>query len=226
MRKVDLGRLESELRALVSAAADQSIFHEPEFTHTPIILHRLNDIAFSGDGEPTTCPVFADGVELAARVKVELGGECVKLVLITDACYLDRAEVIRGLEVMDRSNGEIWAKLDAGTEEYYRLINRPNFPLAHVMKNITSTARIRPVVIQSLFMRVHDVGPSHDEIIAYCDRLIAVLDAGGRISLVQIYTVARVPAQPYVTPLTNAEVDAIADRVRQCVSVPVDSFYG
>jgi hypothetical protein len=47
---------------------------------------------------------------------------------------------------------------------------------------------------------------------------------GGNIKLVQVYTVARRPAQPYVTPLSDAEVDAIAEVVRK-IPLPVASFY-
>ena len=47
-----------------------------------------------------------------------------KLVLITDAAGLDTAAVQRGLALMDANRGEVWAKLDAGTERYYRAVNR------------------------------------------------------------------------------------------------------
>jgi wyosine [tRNA(Phe)-imidazoG37] synthetase (radical SAM superfamily) len=127
---------------------------------------------------------------------------------------------------MDRNHGEIWAKLDAGTEDYYRLVNRPNYPLPHVIQNITAAARVRPVVIQSLFMRIDGVGPSVGEVSAYVERLGDIRAAGGKIKLVQIYTVARRPAQPNVTPLTEAEVDSIVERVRSEARLPALPFYG
>jgi hypothetical protein len=39
--------------------------------------------------------------------------------------------------------------------------------------------------------------------------------AGGRIKLVQVYTVARGPAETWVAALSNREVDATADQVRR-----------
>ncbi len=52
------------------------------------------------------------------------------------------------------------------------------------------------------------------------------LAAGGRISLVQIYTVARQPAESFVTPLTDSEVDAIAALVAARTGLEVAAFYG
>jgi hypothetical protein len=53
-----------------------------------------------------------------------------------------------------------------------------------------------------------------------------VTAAGGRITLVQVYTVARVPAESWVTPLTDAEVDAIVDLVRLRTGLAAEAFYG
>jgi wyosine [tRNA(Phe)-imidazoG37] synthetase (radical SAM superfamily) len=127
---------------------------------------------------------------------------------------------------MDENNGEIWAKLDAGTEAYYRKVNRPNYPLQHVIDNIIAAARMRPVAIQSLFMRLHDEGPDDAELSAYIDRLNEITGAGGEIGYVQVYTVVRSPAESYVTPLTNDEVDHIAELVRTRTHLRAGTFYG
>jgi len=81
-------------------------------------------------------------------------------------------------------------------------------------------------VIQSLFMRVEGQPPPPAEIDAYCARLNEILGAGGRLSALQVYTIARVPAERYVTPLGDAELDALAARVRARVPVPVEIYYG
>ena len=149
-----------------------------------------------------------------------------KIVLITDACYLTRPEVEAGLKILDANNGEVWAKLDAGTDEYYRRVNRPNYPLKHVIENIIATARVRPVVIQSLFMRLNDEPPDEAELRAFVDRLREITDAGGRIDYVQVYTVARRPAESYVTPLTDEEVDRIVELVGNHAEVRAIAYYG
>ncbi|MCH7527441.1 MAG: radical SAM protein [Planctomycetes bacterium] len=226
---VDLDRLHDELDRMLAAATSGALFAEPEFAHTPAPFRRLTDLAFSGDGEPTTCPVFAEAVAIAAELKHKHAPaparEGTKLILITDACYLTRPKVVAGLKIMDASDGEIWAKLDAGTEAYYQRVNRPNFPLDHVIDNIVQTARARPVTIQSLFMRIEGQPPPEAEIEAYADRLNEIGEAGGRLAMVQICTVARPPAQRYVTSLSDAEVRRIAKRVRDRTALPTEAYY-
>jgi wyosine [tRNA(Phe)-imidazoG37] synthetase (radical SAM superfamily) len=144
----------------------------------------------------------------------------VKIVLITDACYLTKPMVAAALEIMDANRGEVWAKLDAGTEEYYRRVNRPNFPLQHVVDTITAAARFRPVWIQSIWMRLHDEPPEASEVNAFAERLLEITGAGGRIAGVQIYTIARAPTESYVTALGPDELEAIAATVRTRTELP------
>lgn len=226
VREVDVDRLGEELAAMIDDAVSGRLFDDPSFRDVPQRFRRINDIAFSGDGEPTTCKQFLPCIELAARLKREAGLHGAKLVLITDACYLTRPQVEAALRVMDENNGEIWAKLDAGTEPYYQRVNKPNYQLRHVVENIIAAARVRPVVIQSMFMRLEGAGPAEAEIIAFTDRLNEILCAGGQIKLVQVYTVARKPAQSFVTPLADEEVDYIAEAVRRCTGLPAECYYG
>ncbi len=129
-------------------------------------------------------------------------------------------------EIKHASDGEIWAKLDAGTQEYYQLVNRPNFPLSHVLDNILQTAKLRPIVIQALFMRVHDEPPPLTEIEAFCQRLSDITNQGGRIKLVQVYTIARNPAEHCARRLTNDQVDTIAQAVRSRTNLSTVTYYG
>jgi len=226
VREVDPSRIGEELRAILHVARSGELFADSAFSDVPESMRVVCDIAFSGDGEPTTCTCFRECVERVTAIKKESKLDNVKIVLITDACYLTRPEVVAGLAILDQHNGEIWAKLDAGTEEYYQKVNRPNYPLRHVMENIIAAARVRPIVIQSLFMHIDGVGPNAQEIAAYLSRLHDVIAGGGRISLVQVYTVARRPAESSVTPLTNNEVDAITRRVREEAGVRAVAYYG
>lgn len=85
--------------------------------------------------------------------------------------------------------------------------------------------RDRPVRIQSLFMRVEGQPPSEEEIAAYVARLQEITAAGGAIKKVQVYTVARPPAEAFVTPLSPAEVDAISDQVHNATGLPTKAYY-
>lgn len=226
VRQVELTRLDAELRHTLADFLSGELFRRPPFDALPPDLRIVRDIAFSGDGEPTTCKEFPEAVGIAARARQEFKLEQSKLVLITDACYLKRDSVRAALKEFDAANGEIWAKLDAGTEAYYEQVNRPNHPLKHVIDNIVDAARVRPVVIQSLFMRIHGTPPPITEIDAYCDRLHDIVTLGGQIRLVQIYTIARRTTESYATPLSNEELDALAQRIAGQVSLPIARFYG
>ncbi len=223
---VELDALVAELREVLQVVASGEIYETAKFRDTPPPLRRLNDIAFSGDGEPTTYRNFDTIIETCAALKRELGLDDVKMVLITNASMFHRPHVQRGLAILDENHGEIWAKLDAGTAEYFQLIDRTPIPFTRILENITAAARVRPLVIQSLFMRVAGEGPSQEEIAAFCDRLQEIIVAGGLLSLVQIYTVARRPAEGFVTPLDDAQVDAIAQMVQERTGVPAAPFYG
>jgi hypothetical protein len=75
-------------------------------------------------------------------------------------------------------------------------------------------------------MRIRGEGPPAAEIEAYCDRLNEMQQAGARFKLIQVYTVARQPAESFVTPIEDALVDAIRDRVIDRTGIPSESFYG
>jgi wyosine [tRNA(Phe)-imidazoG37] synthetase (radical SAM superfamily) len=223
---VATARLLEELEAMLDLVQTGELYHDPKFADVPEPLRRLNDIAFSGDGEPTTFANIDAVVAAVAAIKQRRGLDTVKLVLITNASMFHRLAVVRALATLDANQGEIWAKLDAGTSEYYHLIDRTPIPFARILRNLQAAAQVRPLVIQSLFMRVNEEGPSPLEIAAFCDRLIELRAGGGAIDRVQVYTIARPPTESYVTPLDPADVDAIAAAVRGHVNVPVEAFYG
>ncbi len=211
---------------MLEAARDGWLYDAPPFDVLPSADRVIRDIAFSGDGEPTTFPRFEDALRIAADARHRFHLDDTKLVLITDAAYLHRGSVQEALRVLDHNNGEIWAKLDAGTEEYYKQINRPNVPFQAILDNILEAARVRPIVIQTLVMRVNGQPPSASEIQAYCARLSSILEGGGKLKAIQLYTIARKPSDPRVVPLTDSELDQIAATVRAAVSAPAEVYYG
>lgn len=226
LRKVDLKRVRAELEGLVDCSLDGSLFNEPPFDAVPAGERTIRDIAFSGDGEPTTYPRFDEAVRIATEVRRSRGLTDTRIVLITDACYLDKPKVRQGLEILDANNGEVWAKLDAGTQDYYQAVNRPNSPLSHVLANILDAARTRPIVIQSLWMRLHGETPPDDEVSAFADRLNDILSAGGRIKLVQVYTIARRTTEAYATALSNDELARVTAIVKSKLDVAIATYPG
>jgi wyosine [tRNA(Phe)-imidazoG37] synthetase (radical SAM superfamily) len=226
VRFVELDRLLTELDDTLKLVTSGELFATEGFKNTPPHLRWLNDIAFSGDGEPTTYRNFDEIVAACAEVKRQHGLSDVKMVLITNASMFHRPAVERGLAILDENQGEIWAKLDAGTDEYYHLVERTTIPFQRILDNIKLAAKNRPIVIQSIFMRIKGEPPSEAEILAFCDRLNEFKAADGQIKLVQVYTVARPPAESYVAALADHEVDRITETVRQRTGLPANAYYG
>jgi len=213
-RFVSIEELLQELRDVLEQAVSGQIYSSSRLQNTPMPLRRLNDLAFSGDGEPTTFVNFDEIVGRVAELRRTLAADDTSMVLITNASMFHRESVQRGLRILDQNNGQIWAKLDAGTEDYFYRIERTTIPFSRILENITAAAIVRPLVIQSLFMNVCGEPPASAEISAYCDRLNEVRAGSGAIELVQIYTVARPPAESFVSSLTEQQLNAIADSVR------------
>ncbi len=212
VREVDEAALERELDALLELAASGAIWSEDPFDRTPEALRRLNDIAFSGDGEPTSYAGFAGMLALATRLVATRGLDA-RIVVITNATLFQKATVRDALLGL-RPQDEVWAKLDAGSEEWYRAVDRSDVPLSRVLGNLRDLGRRRPLVIQSLWCRLHAEAPPAHELDAWAGRLRWLLDEGARIDRVQVYTTARATTEAWATALTAGELEGIAERVR------------
>ncbi len=202
------------------------LFAREPFASTPAAWRRLNDIAFSGDGEPTTCPVFELAVGLTAKLRREIAPPETKLVLITDSACLERPGVQAGLKIMQQAPHEIWAKIDAGTETYYKRVNRSRVPFDRILRNIENTAKWCPLIIQSLFFRIEGLRPSMAEIDAYCDRIETIRAHGAQILGLQLYTIARPTPEAWATALSDEELDSIAEQVKARTGLPQQLSYG
>ncbi len=221
---IEVARLVDELEDVLDEVSSGRLFEWERFRDTPPALRCLRDIAFSGDGEPTACPQFPQAVQATVEVRRRRGPEALPLVLITNASRLHHPAVCQALAVLDANHGEIWAKLDAGTAAYYRRVNRTAVPWRRTLDNITAAAQARPLVIQSLFMALDGKAPPATELESFCRRLNAITHAGGRIRRVQICTVARRPAEPWVGPLADDQVEGIAELVRRRTGLRADAF--
>ena len=223
--EVELPRLERELDRLLELAASGHLWETPPFDTAAPHLRRVNDVAFAGDGEPTAYAGFGEAVALTGRLLAKHGLHEVKPIVLTNATLLHREAVRVALLELDALGGEIWAKLDAGTERYFHFVDGTTFPFRRVLQNLREAARVRPLVVQSMWHRWDGAPPPEAELDAWAARLAEVLDAGGSLKLVQVYSVARRPASDRVQHLEHHALEAIADRVR-ALDVPVEVFDG
>lgn len=196
--------------------------HVPYATLPPELL-TLRHVALSGDGEPTASPSFLEATETVVHIRASGMAPFFKVVLITNASHLDAPEVQSGIGLFTAQD-EIWVKLEAGTQRYMDLINRSDVPLEKVLRNILATAKLRPVVVQSLFNSVDGQPPGAPEIAEYAQRLRELREAGAKISLVQIYSATRPTASARVQHLPLRTMSEIAATVRAVSGLRAEVF--
>ena len=199
----------AELGDLLARVADGTLWSLSPFDTAAPAHRRVVDIAFAGDGEPTSPSAFPE-VAREVRALRDSFGLTVPVRLLTNSTLLHRDHVRAGLPFID----EVWCKLDAGTEPYFRAVDGTTFPYSRILRNLRETALLRPIVVQSMFQSLDGEAPSAAERDAWAARLGEIVAAGGVIDRVQVYTVARRPSSDRVQKLPNAELEDIAERVR------------
>jgi wyosine [tRNA(Phe)-imidazoG37] synthetase (radical SAM superfamily) len=207
--RVDVGELRGELESLLRLVARGELWSRPPFDTAAPELRRVSDVAFAGDGEPTLPPEFPAAARACREARDALAPG-VPLRLLTNATLFHSARVRAALSCFD----ELWCKLDAGSEAYFQWVDGTRLPLQRVLDNLLLVARERPIVIQSLFLALSGPGPDDVEVAAWADRLRALVAQGGTIDHVQVYTVARAPADARVSALPAERLEAIAAAAR------------
>jgi len=219
--KLDVDVLAAELRKTIAFIQSGKLADRPSYHSLPAELLQLRQVALSGDGEPTLADNFVEAVQAVVRVRA-LGG-FFKLVLYTNGTDLDQPMVLRGLELLTKSD-EIWIKLDGGTQSFVDKINRPDVPLEKILANILLVGRQRPVIIQSLFPAIHGDEPPFEEIREYALRLKELKAGGAQISMVQIYSAARPGINAEWGHLPLRVLSQIAQTVRQTAGLRAEVF--
>lgn len=211
---VDLVLLGQELRAFL-----QEVLHG-DFMQScvPEGMRRLNDIALSGDGEPTSAAEFLQVVELIGRLRQELGvPERVKLVLITNGSLLHRPDVQAGLRRMAALNGEVWFKLDRASTAGMVAVNDTRTTMDKVRANLQTAIAACPLWLQTCWFATDGLPPGADEEQSYIDFVGELLLSGSRPRGVLLYTLARPSLQPEAARLSALPVEsleAFATRIR------------
>jgi pyruvate-formate lyase-activating enzyme len=213
--KIDLDRLEAELRGFLAAICrgEWLARNAPEGA-------RVKDMAFSGNGEPTSAAEFADAVALAARVRAEFALDReVALRLISNGSLLAQARVQEGIRRLARAGGEVWFKLDAGKADTIAKINGVRLAPRIAARNLATCKVLCPTWVQTCVFRWDGQPPNADELNAYLDMLDGAKNGdGGTIQGVLLYGVARPSLQPEggrISPLSAAELAVIVSRIEE-----------
>lgn len=220
----DVTRMMADLAATLEVIQSGRAREElPGLATAPAEFLRLGHVALSGNGEPTLCPIFEEVVHHVLQLRAHGAFGFFKLALVTNSSRLNDPQVRRSLRLFTPQD-EVWAKLDAGTADWYRQVNRPQVAFDEVLEGITSLGRERPLVIQSLFPRIAGRGVSPLEQEAYLQRLISLRQAGTKIDFVQVYSAHRPPVLRTCTHAALAELSSLARRVRDVAGIPAGVF--
>ena len=212
---IDLKQLEMELTALLTDILQGDFMQ----TRVPEDARRLNDIALSGNGEPTSAKEFPDVVQLIGRVMkhFDLLGK-IKLVLITNGSLIARESVQAGLKRMAKLNGEVWYKLDSATREGVTRINNTRQAIKKTAEHLTLAASLCPTWVQTCVFAWDGAPPTETEQQAYLDVLARLLQQGVKLKGVLLYGIAREshqPEAPRLSPLPQTWLRQFAYKIEQ-----------
>ncbi len=212
---VDLVALENELRDFL----DKLLHGDFLQSRIPEGMRRINDIALSGNGEPTSAAEFSGVIELIGRVRREMAvPEDVKTVLITNGSLLYRSEVQQGLRAMARLNGEVWFKLDRASEVGMKLVNDTTTGMDRVRDNLIVSIALCQTWLQTCWCALDGNPPGRQDEEDYLKFIEALLRDGHRPQGVLLYGLARPSLQPEATRLSSLpeeELQRFAARIRQ-----------
>jgi wyosine [tRNA(Phe)-imidazoG37] synthetase (radical SAM superfamily) len=210
---IDLAELARELRSLLEpiVRGDWLARHAPEGAR------RLNDVAFSGNGEPTSAREFPAAVTLARRVLEELAiADETELVLITNGSLVQREDVQEGLRELARGRGQVWFKVDRATDEGMRAVNDAAPGMERVRANLRTACALAPTWVQTCLFARDGAPPDEKELDALVEFLASEVGPRGPRGVL-LYGLARPSQQPEAASLSRLPgewLEAFAARLR------------
>jgi hypothetical protein len=206
---VDLPLLEKELGGFL-----HELQHGDFMQRIPPEARCINDIALSGNGEPTSAQEFSEVIELIARLKPA----DLKLVLITNGSLMQRDNVQQGLRRMAQLNGEVWFKLDRASEAGMALVNDTKMTIDKVWQNLATAIACCPDTwLQTCWFALDGAAPGRQDEDDYLVFLSTLLSAGIEPRGVLLYGLARPSLQkeaPRLSALPSGQMEAFAARIR------------
>ncbi|MEY3202045.1 MAG: hypothetical protein RIR70_1595 [Pseudomonadota bacterium] len=208
---IDLALLETELRGFLGSVRDGDYMER----HVPPDMRRLADIALSGDGEPTLAAEFGEVVALIARLRgaLDLPAD-LPTRLITNGSQLGKPSVQQAIAQLNTLSGEVWFKIDAGSEDAMATINDIRIPARTVASRLRQCATRCPTWVQTCLFKQDGADPSDQWVSDYLS-LLRLADAP--IQGVLLYGLARPSMQPMAARLerlSQSEIERIAERIR------------
>lgn len=221
---IDLLQLEKELRLLLDDLVHGNFMQR----RVPENMRRIEDLAFSGNGEPTSAPEFGTALEIVARLREEYQLDT-RIRLITNGSLINRPAVQTAIARLGALDGEVWFKLDGATRESIKRINQVDLDPAGVLERLILCAERCSTWIQTCCFTLDGQAPSPQETQAWLDLLAQALtrmshtgenpaqpEKPGGLHGVHLYGLARPSMQGMAErlgPVSAAWLNDLANRV-------------
>jgi wyosine [tRNA(Phe)-imidazoG37] synthetase (radical SAM superfamily) len=211
---VDLALLEREMRGFLHELLHGDFMHR----RVPEGARRINDIALSGNGEPTSAKEFEQVISLIGKLRQELAlPSHIKLVLITNGSLMHRKNVQQGLRKMAQLNGEVWIKVDRASKGGMQQINNTLTSLIKVRENLATSIALCPTWLQTCWFMLNGEPPGKQDEDDYLNFLATLLHDNIKPEGVLLYSLARPtlqPEAPKLAALSEQQLEVFAVRIR------------
>ena len=212
---IELDLLEQELRFFLN-----EIIHGDYMEKNVSFEDRhLKDIAFSGNGEPTSAEEFPAVISIVKKLLEEFNLlHKIKIRLITNGSLMHQASVIKSVEMLKEMNGEVWFKVAAATEESIRTINQVNLKPHQILERLKNSANVCPTFVQTCIFSIDGKGPSKKDINAY---VTLINEVKSNIQGVHLYGLARPSLQPQAKNLARIDEEVLQDIAKELRSLDI-----
>ena len=214
---IELDVLEDELRFFL-----HEIIHGDYMEKNVAIEDRhLKDIAFSGNGEPTSAEEFPQVILIVKKILEEFNLlHKIKIRLITNGSLMHKESVLEGIQVLAKMNGEVWFKVDAALEENSKVINQVNIKPQQAIDRLKRCSEICPTFVQTCIFTIDNKEPNNKEIDAY----IKLIDSAKKsIKGVHLYGIARPSMQPEAYRLGRVNINVLENIADQLHNNGIES---
>ncbi len=212
---IELDVLENELRLFL-----HDIIHGDYMERNVAIEDRhLKDIAFSGNGEPTSAAEFPQVILIVKKILQEFDLlHKIKIRLITNGSLMHEASVLKSIEMLEEINGEVWFKVDAATEETIKTVNQVNLKPNQILERLLNTANICPTFVQTCIFMINGKSPDDKDIDAYIE---LINKAKKIIKGVHLYGLARPSLQPRAGDLGRISEDELKNIAKKLIDLNI-----
>lgn len=174
----------------------------------------LDLITFSGNGEPTLYPRFAELVDAVVELRDRYRPEA-KVALLSNSTGLKKDDVEESVESIDLPV----FKLDAGNLRTFRALNRPARSIDYE-EIVDILSKLDNIYIQTVFVGGKPSNCSEDELIEYIDKLKQI-----KPKEVHLYSIDRPVPNARISLVSPDRLQEIAAQISTTTGIAARAFY-